>query len=140
MKTAYWWGKNDRKGQAMTELAMVIPVLLLLLMGIIQFGLFLKSYIAVVNGTRLGARAAVVGKTNAQITSKVMESLSTLNADQITITITPSNEASRTAGTDVTVHVIYNEHLIVPMMNLLVPDPMPVQAQSIMRMEKPVSG
>ena len=124
----------------MTELALVIPILLLLLMGIIQFGLFLKSYIAVVNGTRLGARAAVVGKTNAQITSKVIEALSTLNVDQITVNITPSDEASRTVGTDVTVHVIYNESLIVPLMNLIIPDPMPVQAQSIMRMEKPVGG
>ncbi|MDD3927526.1 MAG: TadE/TadG family type IV pilus assembly protein [bacterium] len=140
MKIAYWRKKTGRKGQAMTELAFVIPILLLLIMGIIQFGLVLKSYIAVANGTRLGARTAAVGKTNAQITSKVLSALPTLDADRITVNITPSNEASRTVGTDVTVSVAYSENIIVPMMNLLVPDPMPMQAQSIMRMEKPVGG
>jgi Flp pilus assembly protein TadG len=124
----------------MTELALVLPVLLLLVMSIIQFGLILKSYITVVNGARLGARIAAVGKTNAQITSKVKEALPTLDKNMLTIDISHSDEAARTSGTDVTISVSYQENIIVPLFNLLIPDPVPVKAQSIMRMEKPVSG
>jgi Flp pilus assembly protein TadG len=140
MKMACKQRKKGHKGQAMTELALVLPVLLLLVMSIIQFGLILKSYITVVNGARLGARIAAVGKTNAQITSKVKEALPTLDKNMLTIDISPSDEAARTSGTDVTISVSYQENIIVPLFNLLIPDPVPVKAQSIMRMEKPVSG
>ena len=128
MKMAYRQRKTGRKGQAMTELALVLPVLLLLVMSIIQFGLILKSYIAVVNGARLGARTAAVGKTNAQITSKVRESLPALDKNMLAIAISPSDEAARTSGTDVTISVSYQENIIVPLFNLLIPDPVPNNA------------
>ncbi len=48
-------------GQAVVEFALVIPVLLLLLLGIIQFGNVFRDYIALTDAVRVGARQASVG-------------------------------------------------------------------------------
>jgi Flp pilus assembly protein TadG len=58
-----------RRGQATLELAIVLPVLALLTMGIIELGMMLQSYIVVVNLGREGARVAVDGATNQEIRS-----------------------------------------------------------------------
>jgi Flp pilus assembly protein TadG len=46
-------------GQALVEFAIVLPLFLLLLAGIIDFGLGLSTYLSVISGTREGARLAV---------------------------------------------------------------------------------
>lgn len=54
--------RRDRgeSGQALAEMAMVIPGLLLLVFGIIEFGNAWKSYQVVTNAAREGARRAVM--------------------------------------------------------------------------------
>lgn len=52
--------RPDRgRGQALTEFALVIPVFLLVLSGILDFGFMLYSRMTVINAAREGARAAV---------------------------------------------------------------------------------
>jgi Flp pilus assembly protein TadG len=56
--------KNSRRrkrtrGQALVEFALVIPIFLLILSGILDFGNMLYSRMSVINATREGARAAV---------------------------------------------------------------------------------
>jgi len=46
------------KGQALPEFALVAPVLLLVLFGIIQFGFMLGAYVGMTNGAREAARYA----------------------------------------------------------------------------------
>ncbi len=48
-------GRDDR-GAAAVEFALVVPVLILLLMGIIDYGLFFTDRLAVKQGIREGAR------------------------------------------------------------------------------------
>ena len=48
-------------GQSLVEFAMVLPILLILIFGIIDFGMGLRSYISLTNATREGARFAAVG-------------------------------------------------------------------------------
>jgi Flp pilus assembly protein TadG len=53
--------RSDRKrGQAMVEFALVIPIFMLVLSGILDFGFSLYSRMTVINATREGARAAVM--------------------------------------------------------------------------------
>ncbi len=47
-------------GQAIVEMALVLPVLLLLLLGVVEFGLAFNAKQAVTNAAREGARLAVV--------------------------------------------------------------------------------
>src|SRR3972149_4234930 len=49
------------RGQSLVEFALVIPILLILVFGIIDFGMGLRSYISLTNATREGARFAAVG-------------------------------------------------------------------------------
>jgi Flp pilus assembly protein TadG len=52
-------GRNEA-GAALVEFALVVSILLVLLFGIIEFGIAFNDYISVRNGSREGARAAVV--------------------------------------------------------------------------------
>src|SRR5205823_1133660 len=59
---------RDRRGVAMVEFALVFPLLLLLVFGIIEFGQTLSAQQMIINGAREGARSAILpGATNAQV-------------------------------------------------------------------------
>jgi Flp pilus assembly protein TadG len=51
---------RDRRGQSLVEFAVVFPVFVLLLAGVIDFGLGLYSNVTVINAAREGARLGVV--------------------------------------------------------------------------------
>ena len=46
----------------MTEFAIVLPILALLLFGVIQFGLVFNNYLTLTDAVRAGARKAAVGR------------------------------------------------------------------------------
>jgi len=46
----------------MTEFALVLPILALLLFGVIQFGIVFNNYITLTDATRAGARKAAVSR------------------------------------------------------------------------------
>jgi Flp pilus assembly protein TadG len=54
--------RNSRRGrgQALTEFALVIPIFLLVLSGILDFGFMLFSRMTIINSAREGARAGVM--------------------------------------------------------------------------------
>jgi Flp pilus assembly protein TadG len=56
-------GKPGRRGQALVETALVLPILLLILTGIMQFGILLSGQVALVNGVREAARFGSVLQT-----------------------------------------------------------------------------
>lgn len=64
---------RDRRGQAVAEFAIVVPLLLLLLVGIVEFGSAWRSYQVVTNTAREGARMAVVanGASYDDVTSEI---------------------------------------------------------------------
>lgn len=51
---------GGRAGQALAEFVLVIPVLLLLVFGIVEFGLAFRTHQIVTNAAREGARVAVL--------------------------------------------------------------------------------
>lgn len=64
--------KSSQRGQSLVEFALVLPMLLLLVLGVLEFGWILKAEIAVSAAAREGARYAAVGKTEAQAESYAM--------------------------------------------------------------------
>lgn len=56
-------GRRAQRGVAAVEFALVLPVLLILLFGIIEMGLFLYDKAVITNASREGARAGVVLKS-----------------------------------------------------------------------------
>jgi Flp pilus assembly protein TadG len=108
-------------GQAMVEFALVLPVLLVLVLGIIQFGITFNHYMTLTDAVRAGARQAAVSRTlpdpagsaEARVRSAASGSLSDA-ADPVAlpVTITPYDPASGQAkfaqGGDVTVTAQYH--------------------------------
>lgn len=56
---------RTERGQAMVETAIVLPLLLIVLLGLIQFGLLFRDYLALVDAVRAGARTAAVSRDSA---------------------------------------------------------------------------
>ncbi|MBN1937842.1 MAG: pilus assembly protein [Anaerolineae bacterium] len=53
--------KKRERGQSLVELALILPVLILLFLGLIELGLALRAYLVVVNANREAARFAARG-------------------------------------------------------------------------------
>lgn len=67
---------SRRRGAAMVETALVLPVFLLLVLGIIEFGRALMVANMVTNAAREGARMAILdGSTNSQVQTAVEDFL-----------------------------------------------------------------
>lgn len=82
-------GRRDR-GQSLIEFALVLPMLLVLFFGIIEFGNAWRIYQLVTNTAREGAREAVLpSSTTATVDSVIDERLtgSGLDASQATVSL-----------------------------------------------------
>jgi len=53
---------RTERGQGLLELAVILPVLLILLMGLVEIGYALRDYLVVVNACREGCRFAARGR------------------------------------------------------------------------------
>ena len=54
--------RRSQRGQSLVEFALVLPILLILVLGIVDFGMGLRAYVTLTNATREGARFAAVGE------------------------------------------------------------------------------
>jgi Flp pilus assembly protein TadG len=56
---------KSEEGQTMVEFALVVPILLLVLFAILQFGAVYNDYVTLTDSTRVGARKAAVSRHSA---------------------------------------------------------------------------
>jgi len=112
--------RQDCRGQSIVETALVLPILLLLVMAIIDFGLMFNNYIVLSNASREGARLAAVGGTDAEISLLIANLTTSLDATKRTSAITPA-QASRTHGVQVTISISYESKAITPVMAAIFP-------------------
>ena len=54
--------EREESGQSMVEAALVLPLLLLLVMGVLAFGLTFNNYIALTEATGVGARQLAISR------------------------------------------------------------------------------
>jgi len=125
---------KEKRGQALVELALVLPLIILLVMGTMEFGRILHSYLVLTNAAREGARAGVTGADDAAIIIKTKDAAESLGLTDAQINITPA-QSSRTRGIPLTVQVDCAVELITPVMDTVLPDPFPLSASTTMRIE-----
>ena len=125
--------KNQR-GQALVEFTIVLPILMLLIMGIFQFGMMLNAYITIGNAAREGARAGIIGSSDAEIQNLIISTSPSLKPENLTVSITPS-ETNRISGGTLAVNVTYNYKLTVPIISSLFNNVAVLKGQTTMRVE-----
>ena len=98
---------RNEQGQSLTEFALMLPILLLVLFGIVQLGIVFNHYITVADASRAGARKAVVSQQAANPTAAAVNAAraSATNLTQSKFTVTVSS--SWADGADVTVTTSY---------------------------------
>lgn len=125
---------KKKRGQAMVEFALVLPIFLLLLTGILEFGLFFNSYIDISFSSREGARIAALdtNSTTATITSSVKATLPSSTAVEVTVTPSPP----RVTGSPVAVTVSTQHSFITPLIASMFPsNPYTITSTTSMRSE-----
>ena len=123
--------KNGEKGQALVEFALLVPIFLLLLFAVVDFGMGFYSWITVTNAAREGARLGAVhaplnvasspcfGKASLKvcIEDRVRDASDLTNeATKMTVTIT---NATGNPGQSVVVKVDYDYDLITPLAGIV---------------------
>jgi len=118
------------RGQSLVEFALILPFILTLLLGVVELGNGLNSYVTIVDaardGARLGSRGSTV--TAADITAAVNRDVERLSGAGPTVTVTNPTVGGLTA---VKVKVCYNHPLIIGLPGVL-PNPLPMCSESTM--------
>lgn len=98
---------RSERGQSLTEFALALPILALLLFAVIQFGIVFNNYVTLTDATRAGARKAAVGRqlANPQGTTvtAVRNSATDLNQSDLSVSVS----STWAAGSDVSVTASY---------------------------------
>ena len=66
---------DRERGAALLEFALVAPVLLLLIFGAIEYGMFFKDYLTVSNTTRTGARVGSAAGSSADADYQIIQAV-----------------------------------------------------------------
>jgi Flp pilus assembly protein TadG len=125
---------QEEKGQSLVEMALLLPVLLLILVGIIDFGRVLYSYSHLHLATQETARLGGLGKSDSEITQFAKDYIHIGDSSMLNVTITP-NDVSRESGDYVTVTLEYPMELMTPLLSNILPSPIQLQADSTIRVE-----
>ncbi|MGI5858042.1 MAG: TadE/TadG family type IV pilus assembly protein [Tepidanaerobacteraceae bacterium] len=125
-----------QKGQTLVELALVLPIIILILFGILEFGRIFHSYIVITNAAREGVRLGAVGKQDEEIISRIREAAPLYEADtRLQVTRLEPNESARTSGLPLTVEVTYDVELVTPLFSSVLPNPVTLKSKAVMRVE-----
>ena len=131
---------TNNRGQAIVETALVLPIIVLLLFAILEFGQVINQYLVLTAAAREGARAAAVGDDTAARIA-VADSVASISNNGLTVSITYPT-GLRQQGKPVTVIVSKPIEVTTPMIKDIIesafaPDLPVITGRSVMRVEQP---
>jgi Flp pilus assembly protein TadG len=126
--------RRDERGQSLVETALILPVLLLLLVGILDFGRIMYSYAHLHMAAQETVRMGGLGKNDTEITSFAKDYVQLNEVDQLKINISPG-DSSRDAGDYVTVKLEYPFQFFTPFVSSLFSSSLSIKAESTIRVE-----
>ncbi len=119
------WKIIEEKGTSSVEFALILPILILILFSILEFGIAYNNYLAITHAAREGARLAAVGKYSEEV---VRERAYPVNPTSIIINYPNGNRH----GEPVEVVVRYNFPLDIPLWGS---ETIPLMSKAQMRIE-----
>lgn len=130
----------NERGVVAAEFALLLPVFLLILFGIIEFGMMMYGREIVTNAAREGARAGIVQgppkRTGGDITTIANNYLTGTGINLADVTFTPTGEGLASPNM-LTVTAVYNYNFLIPYIPTVVgiPNPLVITTQVVMRHE-----
>ena len=127
---------QHQKGAAAVEFALILPVLVLLLFGIVEFSLLLYNKQIITNASREGARFGIVAGNNEASIIDVVDAYSEDNLITFGSATGPTTTVSGAGGTfgnDLIVTITYDYDFLV-LANLGF-DPVTLTAKTVMKLE-----
>ncbi len=130
--------RNNDNGQSLVELALVLPVFLLVIFGIIQFGAILSSRVATTNAANEGVRMAAVGNSAPEVKDRVIHMTSSipfLVVEPDSIEVWPEEPASRLAHGEVKVEFPATVEIVFPLLDILLGETLELHSSALMLYE-----
>ena len=118
----------------MVEFAMIVPILLLIVVGIIEFGFMFSGFLTLTNASREAARAISLGATDANAIQRAKDSSMQLDGTQMVVVIDP-NSGTRQQGDMVTVTISYEYDFLTPFMEAILGSNFMLETDTTMRVE-----
>lgn len=103
-------------GQALVEFALVLPVMLLMLFALVDFGRGFYSWLIVTNAAREGARVGATQKPLTDIQQRITDSAAGIDTSDLTITVT---NVQGPRGQPIVVDLSYDFTFVTPIGNIL---------------------
>ncbi|MBO8169457.1 MAG: pilus assembly protein [Thermoanaerobacteraceae bacterium] len=125
---------RETKGQALVEIALVLPLVLILILGTLELGHVIHASLVINHAAREGARLGALNANDSEIINRVNEVVTLPGSSQPQIFITPT-EGNRKPGESITVEVRYPVTIYAPLVNYFLPNPFVVKSQVTMRVE-----
>jgi len=137
--------RETEAGQSLVEFTMILPLFLVLLFGMVDFGRAFYTWLLVTNAAREGARIAAVQSDGPTIDARIYNSFcssypSDCSLDPADLSITKTNVLGA-RGSEVEVDLSYDFHFVTPIGDFLaliggssISDPT-ITAHSSMRLE-----
>lgn len=122
-----WWRRwrETDAGQTLVEFSLILPLMLLMLFALVDFGRGFYTWLVVTNAAREGARAGATQLDVAAIEGKVYDSFCSdyssgdCGLDETKLSIAVTN-AQGTRGDPVEVDLTYDFQFVTPMGDILV--------------------
>lgn len=115
--------RQTEAGQSLVEFTMVLPIFLILLFGLVDFGRAFYTWLVVTNAAREGARAAAIQATAETVDARIYSSFcgnypSDCTLDPGKLTIAKTN-IQGTRGTATTINLAYDFEFVTPIGSML---------------------
>ena len=98
---------GSEQGQSLTEFALALPILALLLFAVIQFGIVFNNYVMLTDATRAGARKGAVARRQSDPVGTCLTAIRSSAKDLNQPDLSPSCVSSWEPGSDVSVTATY---------------------------------
>ena len=126
-------------GQAMVEFALILPIFLLILCGIIDFGWLFYNQLSLNNVCREGARYAVVNTADNADTQAIINhiensAIHVFANDGVEITVTYSSPGEPTSG-DITVNLSADISFFTPVLSTIMGKEKTITSTVVMKVE-----
>lgn len=123
--------RDECTGSAAVELALVLPLVLMMVLALLQVGLLAKDSLVVVQAAREGAREAAVTSDDQRVRDAALRGGGGLAGERTDVQV----ERTGSMGDPVTVRVRYRSPMVVPFVEWLFPDEVLLRSAATMRQE-----